>query len=351
MSLRIEPRPSFDRFLQTLLLRGAHRRPPLFDFHIDPAHKSRLLGRPVRTPADEAEFWRLAGYDYVQCTVFVPAVELDRAIAADKGDAASHATDLSLITSLDQFRSRRWSWQAAAEGDLSAVADRLAWLGELVKVLPAGMKVLLHTADVFTLAWEMMGFNEFCFRSVEEPELVRQVMQSLAAAQLAATRAALEVAKDAVGAIFYSDDIAYTEGLLLSPAFYREFLFPIISRFAELGNTVGAPLIYHSDGRLYDVLDDLYSAGVRGIQPLEPKSMDPLSIKQRWPGKFCLIGNIDLDLMSRGTAEQVERQVREKIGRLNEGGGYMVGVSNTVPAYVRYENWTRMIETTYSFGP
>jgi uroporphyrinogen-III decarboxylase len=79
--------------------------------------------------------------------------------------------------------------------------------------------------------------------------------------------------------------------------------------------------------------------------------MDPLSIKQRWPGKFCLIGNIDLDLMSRGTAEQVERQVREKIGRLNEGGGYMVGVSNTVPAYVRYENWARMIETTYSFGP
>ena len=49
--------------------------------------------------------------------------------------------------------------------------------------------------------------------------------------------------------------------------------------------------------------------------------MDPLEIKRRWPGKFCLLGNIDLDLMCRGTGEQVERHVREKIERLNAGGG------------------------------
>ena len=345
----ITPDPEFGRFLDTLLLRKAYRRPPVFDFHVAKEHKARWLGREVKTPADEVEFWVKAGYDYVQCTVFVRAEELEAAIGANQGAAASHGSELGVIRSLQHFRSRDWSWQAAARGDLSTVKDRLEWLRELVKVLPRSMKIVLHTADVYTLAWEMIGFNEFCLRSIEEPELVREVMQSLADAQLNATKAAVEVAGDRVGAIFYSDDIAYTEGLFLSPKFFREMLFPMMRPFAEVGQRLGAPMIYHSDGRLYDVLDDLYGVGVRGLQPLEPKSMDPLRIKRQWAGKFCLMGNVDLDLMRRGTEQLVVAHVWERIERLNVGGGYMVGVSNTVPHYVRFENYVRMIETVYSY--
>ncbi len=344
----IKRRPDFGRFLDALLLRRAHRRPPLFDFHVALEHKTRLLGRAVQTPADDAEFFLNAGYDYVQCTVWVPAAELQEAINATKGAAASHSSGLSLITSLDQFRSRSWSWQAAASGDLSAVAQRLDWLATLARAVPTEMKIILHAADVFTLAWEMMGFTGFCLKTIEEPELVRAVMNSLAEAQLNAAKAAVDVAGRSIGAIFYSDDIAYTEGLLLSPAFYREMLFPIIRRFADLGRSIDAPLIYHSDGRLYDVFDDLYAAGVRGIQPLEPKSMDGIDIQRRWPGRFCLMGAIDLDLMSRGEPGQVEAHVRDRIARLNVNGGYMPGVSNTVPHYVRFENYVRMIQTVHA---
>ena len=345
----VRPEPDFGRFLDTLLLRRAYRRPPLFDFHVAPEHKARWIGREIKTPPDDVEFWVNAGYDYVQCTVFVPAKELDAAIEANQGAAASHGSELGVIKGLEHFRSRHWSWQAAANGDLSAVKDRLQWLRELAGVLPSSMKIVLHTADIYTLAWEMMGFNEFCLKSIEEPQFVAEVMNSLAAAQLAATKAAASAAGEKIGAVFYSDDIAYTEGLFLSPAFFREFLFPLMAKFADVGRSIGAPMIYHSDGRLYDVLDDLHACGVRGLQPLEPKSMDPLRIKRDWPGKFCLMGNIDLDLMSRGTAEQVEAHVREHIERLNIVGGYMPGVSNTVPHYVKFENYVRMIETVYSF--
>lgn len=346
----IKGEPDFGRFLDTLLLRRAYRRPPVFDFHVAKEHKARWLGREVKTPADDVEFWRQAGYDYVQCTVFVRAEELDAAIGANQGLAASHGSELGVIRSLEHFRSRDWSWQSAGRGDLSGVRDRLEWLRELARVIPSRMKIVLHTADVYTLAWEMIGFGAFCLASLEQPEYVGEVMQSLADAQLNAARAAAEIAGDRLGAIFYSDDIAYTEGLFLSPAFYREALFPVMRRFAEIGRSFGgAPMIYHSDGRLYDVLDDLHGVGVRGLQPLEPKSMDPLRIKRDWPGRFCLMGNVDLDLMSRGTEEEVEAQVRERIERLNEGGGYMVGVSNTVPQYVRFENYRRMLETVYSY--
>ena len=139
------------------------------------------------------------------------------------------------------------------------------------------------------------------------------------------------------------------EGLVASRKVSLDTLFDHIAEFAKMGQAVGAPLIYHTDGRLYEVFDDFARIGVRGVQPLEPKSMDPLEIKRRWPGKFCLMGNIDLDTMGRGTRDEVEAHVRERVETVGAGGGYMPGVSNTVPYYVKIENYRRMIETVHSY--
>lgn len=348
---RIDAQPNFPRFLDTLLLRRSYQRPPLFDFLIAPEHKRQMLGRPVESAADEIAFMSGAGYDYAHVSIYMPHDERNEAVQREKNQqhSQSHGTSQAVITSLEQFRGRSWSWFATAEGDMTDQQPRLDRLAEMADALPDGMKVLLHTADVFTFAWEMIGFSEFCLAVYEEPELIDQVMGTLGEAMLQSMRAAVDRVGDAIGAVIYSDDIAYTEGLMLGPDFFRERLFPLIKQLNQIIAKVHAPLIYHSDGRLYQVFDDLAEIGVRAIQPLEPKSMDPLEIKQRWPGRFCLLGNIDLDLMARGSADQVERHVREKLDRLNATGGYMPGVSNTVPPYVDHANYLRMIETVYSY--
>ncbi len=342
--------PDFGRFLDTLLLRRAWRRPPQFDFIIDARHKAAVLGRPAETADDEAAFYRAAGYDYVQASVYAPHDELIDAQQRQRSasGSASHG-DTCVIPTLADFRSKRWSWQDLAEGDTTRIEPALERAERLAEALPGRMKLLLHGADVFTFAWEMIGFDAFCLASYEEPEFIRAVMDSLAAAQLNAIDAALRRCGDRVGAIIYSDDIAYTEGLMLSPDFFKQYLFPTIGEVARRGESAGAPLIYHSDGRLYDVFDDLTTLGVKAIQPLEPKSMDPMAIKQRWPGRLCLLGHIDLDLMARGEPDQVEAHVRQEIDQLNADGGYMPGVSNTVPDYVKTENYLRMIRTIQSY--
>lgn len=344
---QIDPRPDFGRFRQTLLLEQAFKRPPLFDFIIDQTHLEAVLGRPVRDGGDMVEAYCLAGFDYVQLMSYCPMDELRARYAEEK--AASQPAGVRLITTMEEYRARRWSWQAMAEGDLSRHEPVFARLEEMRAALPQGMKILAQTADIFTFAWELMGFTEFCLATYEAPELIETLMSSIAAAQTNSFREVLRRGGDSIGAIMYSDDIAYTEGLMLAPEFFREFLFKHMKQLIDLGASHGLPFIYHSDGRLYQVFDDLAALGVRAIQPLEPKSMDPLEIKRRWPGKFCLLGNIDLDLMARGSIEAVERHVRERVQTLNVGGGYMPGVSNTVPYYVNRANWVRMIETVYSF--
>jgi len=185
----ITPRPDFERFLDVLMLRKAYARPPLFDFHVNPDAKARALGREVETPADDVEFWRAAGYDYVQCTLHQPARELAESEAMKKGAAATHGSENDVITSLKQFRSREWSWQPAASGDLSAIEPQFDRLEGTLEALPPEMKIIVHNADIFTLAWMMIGFTGFCMKSYEEPELIREVMDSLAAAQLNVTSA------------------------------------------------------------------------------------------------------------------------------------------------------------------
>ncbi len=351
--LNINPKPDFERFLDTLLLRKGWKRPPMFDFHVDDMHKESILGRPMKTPADDVAFWHAAGYDYVHAFYLLPTPEMKaKQDAAKKASGSrSHASmeDDNIINSLEHYRSRRWAWQEIAQGDLSALSSQFDDFERMAEALPDGMKLILHGADIFTYAWEMIGFNQTCFASYEEPEFVDAVMGDLAGAVHAGMQEGLKRLGDAVGAIFFSDDIAYTAGLMLGPDFFRQMLFPHIKTLADMGKAAGKPLIYHSDGKLYDVFDDLAQAGVRGIQPLEPKSMEPLEIQKRWPGKFCLMGNIDLDLLGRGTLDQAEAETRKKIEELGAQGGYMPGVSNTVPDYVKIENYARMIETIHSY--
>jgi uroporphyrinogen decarboxylase len=350
MKPNIQPRPNFQKFLDTLLLRKAWKRPPLFDFGVGENHAASFLGCYPLTGADWAEVYRLAGYDYVPLSICPPHPELDEKQQKEKSTGAvSYGSANVVIPSLEHFRSHRWTWQSVAEGDFSLLKANFTRLQEAAASLKPGMKIIIHAADIFTDAWMMLGFENFCVFSIEQPEFVLAVMDSIGAAQLRALQGGIDLVGDSVGAILFSDDIAYSEGLMLQPKFFIDHLFPYIHQIARMGQKIDAPLIYHSDGRLYKVFDALHEAGVRGIQPLEPKSMDPLEIKRRWPGKFCLIGNIDLDLMARGSADEVEAYVRDKIDRLNVDGGYIVGVSNTVPDYVKTENYIRMIETVYSY--
>jgi len=104
------------------------------------------------------------------------------------------------------------------------------------------------------------------------------------------------------------------------------------------------PLILHSDGRLYEILDELIACGFNAIHPIEPKAMDPVKLQEMYSGRLGLLGNIDLDLVARGTEEEVRIVVRNNIKSLGANGGYAVGVSNSVPYYVKLENFIAMLD-------
>jgi uroporphyrinogen decarboxylase len=65
---------------------------------------------------------------------------------------------------------------------------------------------------------------------------------------------------------------------------------------------------------------------------------------------LCLLGNVDVDILSRGTEEQIRNIVRENVDNVGRNGGYCVGSGNSIPEYVKYENYLALLSATREFG-
>jgi uroporphyrinogen decarboxylase len=351
--IAIKPEPSFDRIRKTLLLKDKPDRLPLCDFSVALGLKEWVLGGAVEkvdyfsdgkshtmlSAKDEVDFWIAAGYDFVCAWPFYNFALSD---VRDKAGSAS-AEGVGIIRTLDDLHSNQWPWQ---DPDRISMENVL----RIAEVLPEEMKIIILAHDIFTYTWENMGFTHFCTSLFECPQLVEELMSQIGETVCTITERVVEAAGDKIGSIWYADDLAFNTGTFVDPDVYRMYLFPYVKRLAVLCGQLNAPFIYHTDGRLWTLFDDFQFLGVHAIHPLEPKSMEAVEVKEKQGHRFCLIGNIDLDLLSRGTPEEIERSVQDRIEKLGYNGGYCVGSSNTLPDYVNPENYKAMIETTFKYG-
>ena len=212
----------------------------------------------------------------------------------------------------------------------------------------AGMGLVSGVGGIFTRTWMLLGFERFCFALAEQPDLIAEMFQRVGAIQMRGSAQGGEGGR--VVAIWYGDDLAYTESTMVSPQVYRKYLFPWMEELAAIAHDAGMPFIFHSDGKLWDVIPDLIAVGVNALHPIEPKAMDINPVKAHYGDKLALIGNIDMNLLALGTPEQVREQVRQRIKDLAPGGGYAVGANPGVAYYVRPENYNAMRQAVFEYG-
>lgn len=349
LPIKINPDPSFIRFQQTLLLDGKADRVPLFDWYIDRRIKEYVIDRPLISVDDEVDFWINAGYDFVQA-------KLDR---KESHTAVKQiipiqtvSTSRGLIRNMEQLNASDFRWTPIYNNTWKPDDYNCDYLRKLAHKLPAEMKLIVPVADIFTGCWMAMGFEDFCYALYDDEgsELISELFRRRAIAEIKSLEVFAECVGSRLGAVIYADDLGYSEGLLVSADVYRKFLWPYVREVIQMAKRMGVPVIYHSDGKLWDVLNDFAEMGVNGIQPLEPKSMNLTELKQNWGHRFCLMGSIDLDRLSRGTPAEIDEMVRLRIDQLGYNGGFMPGVSNTVPGYVNVINYKAMIEAVFKYG-
>jgi uroporphyrinogen decarboxylase len=189
-----------------------------------------------------------------------------------------------------------------------------------------------------------MGVDGFAFVLKDDPGLVHEVLRRYVDWQVVVTRNLIEMGFDF---LWCFDDIAFKTGPFCSPADFRAFLLPAMRRSA---GAITIPWIFHSDGNLMAILDDILSLGPAGLHPIEPGPMDLAAVKARYGRQVCIIGNVAVDTLSAGTPEDVRQFVRRCIATGGPGGGYMISSSNSIPSYARPENVQAMIDAIREYG-
>ena len=78
--------------------------------------------------------------------------------------------------------------------------------------------------------------------------------------------------------------------------------------------------------------------------------MELEKILTRYPGRIAVMGNVSIDLLSRGTADDVIAETKRLLATVSRIGPHILSSANTIAPGVKPENFLAMIETAKRFG-
>lgn len=190
-----------------------------------------------------------------------------------------------------------------------------------------------------------MGIDHFCRCLILEPGFVRDIMERFSDWSVKVVK---NIQKLPFDVFFIPDDIGFGNAPMISPHHFREFCLPIMKKVIEAAKI---PVIYHSDGNIMPLIEDLINLGIVGIANLEPGAMDIEEVKLKYGDRITLIGNIDLHYtLTQGTPEETMEEVRKRILTLAPGGRYILASANSLPSYVKPQNVLAMGEALLKYG-
>lgn len=227
--------------------------------------------------------------------------------------------------------------------------NRLGQLPELVDRYKGRRAICFHHRAAFMWSAYLMDIDRILMSFLTEPELVEVVMDKVLQCNMEIVRQAIRAGAEV---IVLGDDYASNLGPLMSPAVFREFILPRMTRMIDMIHDEGALCIKHTDGNLYSLLDMIVSAGPDCINPIEPVAgMELKKVKQLVGDRVCLSGNIDCaHLLPHGTTDQVREAVRQAIADAGPGGGFMVASSNSIHSSCDPRNLVAMAEACHEYG-
>ncbi len=141
-------------------------------------------------------------------------------------------------------------------------------------------------------------------------------------------------------------DIASNHGPMISPTFFRRVYAPRFERLCRAYRDRGVYMIFHSDGNLWPIADDLFGPGrFDGYLEVDRRAgMDLARLREAYP-HLTLIGNISSHTLDTGTEQQVIEQARDCVQTAKSMGRIIVGTSNYILPGTPPANIWAMLET------
>lgn len=347
-------KPDAQRFIATVMGRAHPERPPLVEYLIDDAVRkpivTQLLGRRWVDPvAGDREslaayfdnfiaLWRALGYDFVRYEESLPFPERN-VVGEDptRANGARQWRDLHHGTIASWADFERYPWPEVTPASLANYEY-------LATHLPEGMGLMAcHAGGIYEHLAAIMSYEGLCFALYDQPDLVEAVAQRLGELMYAFYRQLVEL--DGLIAVFPGDDMGFRSATLIPPEALRRYTLPWHKRYAQLAHERGLPYFLHSCGNLSAIMEDLIEdVKIDAKHSYENAILPVDQFQARYGERIGVLGGVDIDILGRGTVEQVRAEVRRLIETCHPRGRFAIGSGNSIPSYIPVENFLAMLD-------
>ena len=246
---------------------------------------------------------------------------------------------------------QRYPWPDLAH------ASRFAGLKEKARAIrEAGYAVVaLSGISPFEYSYMLRGMDRWFLDLGADHEFVHALMRKLTDLMQSAVERLLEEAGEYIDVLIMGDDLGSQRAPFISTAMYRELIKPY---HCELVSTIKertlARILYHSDGNIYPLLDDLIETGIDVLNPVHVAARDmgdTARLKREFGNRLSFCGAIDTqEVLPHGTTDDVRREVRRRIKDLAPGGGYILASVHCIQPDVPPENVCALFEEAFVAG-
>ena len=202
----------------------------------------------------------------------------------------------------------------------------------------------------FHSTYGLMGQQFFAYAIYDDPANVERILEIETESAYRLAKAAAEARLAPV--YFIGDDIAYKGALMFSPEFLRRTFVKSLRKCIEPLKAAGQKVIFHSDGYVMEILDDMIDAGIDGLNPIEPiAGMDIGLLKKRYGRNLVLVGNVDCSqVLPLGTVGDVVEATKQCLRDAGHGGGLLIGSSSEIVPCTPVENIIAFYEACRTWG-
>ena len=190
--------------------------------------------------------------------------------------------------------------------------------------------------------WQMRewcGFEPLCILFLDDPDFVREMVAFWSDFVSATLDRVLEAG--VLDAVHISEDMAYKEKSMISPAMAAEFLASAWSRWASEARQAGVSIVdMDSDGYIENLIPVWIESGINVCDPVEVAAGNDLpNISTRFGTRMAYRQGVDKRCIAKGGVA-IEDELR-RLEPVVRAGGYIPGCDHGVPHDISWPDFVR----------
>jgi uroporphyrinogen decarboxylase len=208
----------------------------------------------------------------------------------------------------------------------------------------------LFGGNLFEIGQFLYRNDQFMMLLAGEPQHAHLFLDKLVEIHLANLELFLAAVGEHIDIILFGDDLGMQTGPMMSPKMYCEFFKPrhklLWNRAKELADV---KVMLHCCGGVRELMPHLIEGGLDAINPVQIScsGMDAAELKTEFGSELTFWGGgcDTRDVLPNGTPQEVTEHVKQQVGTLRPGGGFVFQQVHNILANVPPENIAAMFDT------